>query len=86
MPSRKSDARRSDVSAARFVLADNDAAMTTEPAAPEAPEPSASASTPAAQSLPSDKKDKEKEKEKEKERDTLTIEACSAQSIASVVT
>lgn len=62
---------------ARFVLADDDTPMATESHAPEAAEPSASASTPTAQSLPSDKKDKEKDKEKE--RDALTIEACSAE-------
>ncbi|KAK3301109.1 uncharacterized protein B0H64DRAFT_429035 [Chaetomium fimeti] len=83
MPSRKSDARRSDVSVARFVLADEDSAMTTESPAPEpaAPaasaiaEPSVSGSTPGPQQ-PGDKKDKDKERERERERerDTLTIE------------
>ena len=69
--------RKSDVSVARFVLADDeDSAMTTETPAPEAAEPSVSGSTPAAQSQPSDKKDKEKEKNKEKESDNLTIEVC----------
>jgi hypothetical protein len=92
MPSRKSDARRSDVSVARFVLADEDSAMATESPAPEPPaaepaaEPSASSSTPGPQQQPGDKKDKEKEKEKErererereKERDAITIEVCTS--------
>jgi DNA polymerase epsilon subunit 3 len=93
MPSRKSDARRSDVSVARFVLADEDSAMVTDSPAPEPPaaapvaEPSASSSTPAPQEQqqqPGDKKDKEKEKERdrererEKERDALTIEVCTS--------
>ncbi|GAB1311098.1 DNA polymerase epsilon subunit D [Madurella fahalii] len=74
MPARKSDTRRSDVSVARFVLADDDTPMATESPAPEAAEPSASTSTPVAHSLSSDKKDKEKERERERERDALTIE------------
>lgn len=86
MPSRKSDARRSDVSVARFVLADEDSAMATESPAPEPPaeapaaEPSASGSTPGPQQQPAEKKDREKEKERdrererEKEREALTIE------------
>ncbi|KXX80096.1 DNA polymerase epsilon subunit D [Madurella mycetomatis] len=52
MPARKSDARRSDVSVARFVLADDDTPMATESHAPEAAEPSASASTPVDLTLP----------------------------------
>jgi ABC-type uncharacterized transport system involved in gliding motility auxiliary subunit len=68
MPSRKSDTRRSDVSAARFVLADDDTTMATESPAPEPAEPLASTSTPAAQSFVSDKKDEKKEK------DAVTIE------------
>ncbi|EAQ92582.1 hypothetical protein CHGG_00817 [Chaetomium globosum CBS 148.51] len=83
MPSRKSDARRSDVSVARFVLADEDSTMTTdppatEPAAPAASataEPSVSGSTPGPQHTSEKKdKDKERERERERERDTLTIE------------
>ncbi|AEO65878.1 uncharacterized protein THITE_2113448 [Thermothielavioides terrestris NRRL 8126] len=80
MPSRKSDVRRSDVSAARFVLADEDSTMTTESPAPAAPppptEPSASGSTTNPQQPSADKKekDKERERERERERDALTIE------------
>lgn len=75
MPTRKSDGRRSDVSVARFVLADEEndnSAMVAEPPAPEPAEPSVSGSTPAAQSQTADKRDKEKNKEKES--DNLTIE------------
>ncbi|KAL2122713.1 hypothetical protein VTJ04DRAFT_3168 [Mycothermus thermophilus] len=83
MPSRKSDARRSDVSTARFVLADDDNSMATDPPAP-APAPAAAtkaAPEPAAQGTTQqsgEKKEKEKEKDKdgprEKEKDTVTIE------------
>ena len=83
MPSRKSDARRSDVSVARFVLADDDSAMATESPAPEpaplataAEEPSVAGSTPGPQQPSSDKKDKDKERDRERERDNLTIEVC----------
>ncbi|KAK4132611.1 histone-fold-containing protein [Trichocladium antarcticum] len=75
MPTRKSDGRRSDVSVARFVLADEEndnSAMVAEPPAPEPAEPSVSGSTPAAQSQTADKRDKEKNKERES--DNLTIE------------
>ncbi|KAK3310406.1 uncharacterized protein B0T15DRAFT_518456, partial [Chaetomium strumarium] len=80
MPSRKSDARRSDVSVARFVLAEEDSTMTTESPTPAAPpaakerSDSVSTAAPAQQGQPVDKKDKEKGKEKEKESDGLPIE------------
>ncbi|KAK0730471.1 histone-fold-containing protein [Lasiosphaeris hirsuta] len=84
MPARKSDARRSDVSVARFVLADDDDDdMATEPTAAEVAEPAAPASAPPAptsQASPQERRDKEKEKEKERERerererDAITIE------------
>ncbi|KAL2182508.1 hypothetical protein L209DRAFT_759636 [Thermothelomyces heterothallicus CBS 203.75] len=45
MPSRKSDARRNDVSVARFVLAEDDSAMATESSAPG---PASSSSAPSA--------------------------------------
>ncbi|KAL2017536.1 hypothetical protein VTK56DRAFT_1970 [Thermocarpiscus australiensis] len=69
--------RKSDVSVARFVLADEDSAMTTESPAPEAAEPPAStmsAPHPSSHDKKEKEKDREKEKEKERERDTLTIE------------
>lgn len=75
MPSRRNDARRSDVSVARFVLADENSAMATDPPAPRAAEPPAPSAAPAAQPpppQPSEKKDKEKEKE------ALTIEVCTS--------
>ncbi len=88
MPSRKSDARRSDVSVARFVLAGDDAAAAppAEPATaiPSEP-PAARASSPVpppsvSHASPQERKDKDKErereKEREKERDAITIEVC----------
>ncbi|KAK3902214.1 histone-fold-containing protein [Staphylotrichum tortipilum] len=82
MPARKSDVRRSDVSVARFVLADEDSTMATDspateptptpaPAAPAPAEPSApgSISSPQQQQQPSEKKDKEKDKERDRERE-----------------
>ncbi|KAK5658696.1 hypothetical protein OQA88_1505 [Cercophora sp. LCS_1] len=88
MPARKSDARRSDVSVARFVLADGDDGQVTPAASAEPPVPAATSVPPQAPSTqassPNEKKDKEKEKEKdkererekerEKERDAITIE------------
>lgn len=80
MPARKSDARKSDVSVARFVLAEGDTVMATDtPSTEPAATPAGAAESAASGSAPpqsGDKKDKdkEKEKEKEKERDTLTIE------------
>ncbi len=81
MPSRKSDVRRSDVSVARFVLADEDSTMATDspateptptpaPAAPAAPAgPSAPDSVSSPQQQSGDKKDKEREREREKEKE-----------------
>ncbi|KAK3362735.1 histone-fold-containing protein [Lasiosphaeria hispida] len=86
MPVRKSDARRSDVSAAKFVLADDETDMAAEPTATaEVAESAASASAPPApssQASPQERREKEKEKEREKERererererDAITIE------------
>ncbi|KAH6619812.1 histone-fold-containing protein [Chaetomium sp. MPI-SDFR-AT-0129] len=79
MPARKSDARKSDVSVARFVLVEGDTVMatdtpSTEPAAPAGTAESAAPGSAPPQSGDKKDKDKEKEKEKEKERDTLTIE------------
>lgn len=79
MPVRKSDARRSDVSVARFVLADDNDGQVTQPASVEPPASAAATSVPpqappAQSSSPHEKKDKEKEKDKDKDRDTITIE------------
>ncbi|KAK3694075.1 histone-fold-containing protein [Podospora appendiculata] len=88
MPARKSDSRRSDVSVARFVLAEeeNAAAMSAGPHAAAPPAPAAPAETPEASASPSrtdlpaerqrstpGKKDKESEKERERERERDVI-------------
>ncbi|KAK3336010.1 histone-fold-containing protein [Cercophora scortea] len=82
MPARKSDSRRSDVSVARFVLAEEEsAAMASAGANAAAAASSASPSRlyPALErqtSTPGKSKDKEseKERERERERDAITIE------------
>ncbi|AEO54129.1 hypothetical protein MYCTH_36377, partial [Thermothelomyces thermophilus ATCC 42464] len=89
MPSRKSDARRNDVSVARFVLAEDDSAMATESSAPG---PASSSSAPSAsktdhsasgpapgtqqqhQQQQQHQSGEKKEKERDKDKDNLTIE------------
>lgn len=77
MPSRKSDQRKSDVTAARFALADP---------VPEDNPPAETAAEvqPPSTALPvvqSEKNDKEKEKEKEKEKDLKDRDSKDAVSI-----
>jgi DNA polymerase epsilon subunit 3 len=73
MPSRKSDQRKSDATAARFALVEDVAAeespSQTTPQPVEEPPVQTPAQTPAGQT---EKKDKEKEKDKDKEKGTKT--------------
>lgn len=81
MPSRKSDARRSDVSVSRIVVADEDSPMTHDAAASGPAAPTSSDAQTTGTSLPAlnqqstpETKSMEKDKDKEKDRDTVSIE------------
>lgn len=82
MPSRKSDARRSDVSVSRIVVADEDSPMAHDAPASEPAAPTSSSDAQATgTSLPAlnqqstpETKSMEKDKDKERDRDTVSIE------------
>jgi len=94
MPARKSDARRSDVSTARFVLVDDDPAAdeelaTTAPVSEPAPAPTTTTEPPAAAASssvppPSVAPTSPERKDKEKDRDALTIEVSRPPTIADI--